>query len=89
MVGLLLSDLASVSGGRAFFARSSNRLNEVFEEIALELRHQYSIGYRPSSFTPDGKWHRVKVKVTPPNNVKRVFVRHRSGYYALPCLTDK
>jgi Ca-activated chloride channel family protein len=80
---LLLEELTSVSGGRAFFPRSSNRLNEIFEEIALELRHQYSIGFRPSNFTSDGKWHRVTVKVTPPNDVKRVFVRHREGYYAV------
>jgi Ca-activated chloride channel family protein len=58
-------------------------MNEAFEQIALELRHQYSIGYRPSNFTVDGKWHRVKVKVVPPQKVKRVFIRSREGYFAV------
>lgn len=80
---LLLSELASVSGGRAFFPRNSNQMNEAFEQIALELRHQYSIGYRPLNFVLDGKWHRMKVKVTPPSELKRVWVRSRQGYYAI------
>ncbi len=79
---LALEELASVSGGRAFFPRSSTQMNEVFEQIALELRHQYSIGYRPSNFMVDGKWHRVRVKVRPPGDLKRVFVGNREGYYA-------
>ncbi len=72
---LVLEELASVSGGKAFFPKNSSQMNEAFEQIALELRHQYSIGYRPSSFTMDGKWHRVRVKVIPPSDSKRIFVR--------------
>lgn len=80
---LLLNELASVSGGRAFFPANSKQMNEAFEQIALELRHQYSIGYRPLNFALDGKWHRVKVKVTPPSELKRVWVRSREGYYGI------
>lgn len=80
---LVLYELASVSGGKVFFPRNSARMNEALEQIALELRHQYSIGYRPSNFTVDGKWHRVRVKVMPPRELKRVFVRSREGYYAV------
>ncbi len=57
-------------------------MNDIFERIALELRHQYSIGYRPSNFTADGSWHRLKVKVTPPRGLPRLYVRSREGYYA-------
>jgi Ca-activated chloride channel family protein len=80
----ILDELASVSGGKAFFPRSSAEMDDIFEQIALELRHQYSIGYRPSNFANDGKWHKVKVKVTPPRGLPRLFVRSREGYYALP-----
>ena len=80
---LLLNELASVSGGRAFFPANSKQMNEAFEQIALELRHQYSIGYRPLNFALDGKWHRLKVKVRPPSELKRIWVRSREGYYAL------
>ena len=79
---LALERLASVTGGRAFFPRSSSQMNETFEQIALELRHQYSIGYRPSNFMADRSWHRIRVKVMTPQELKRVFVRSREGYYA-------
>ena len=78
----ILDELAGVSGGKAFFPRSAAEMDDIFEQIALELRHQYSIGYKPETFTNDGKWHRVKVKVTSPRGLPRLFVRTKEGYYA-------
>jgi Ca-activated chloride channel family protein len=78
----LLEELAAVSGGHAFFPDTAAEMNEIFERIAIELRHQYSIAYRPKNFTNDGKWHKIKVKVTPPRGLPRLFVRSKDGYYA-------
>jgi len=78
-----LDELANVSGGKAFFPRSPAEMDDIFEQIALELRHQYSIGYKPTNFTNDGKWRRIKVKVTPPRGLPRLFVRSKDGYYAI------
>lgn len=80
----ILDDLASVSGGKAFFPRSAAEMDDIFEQIALELRHQYSIGYKPTNFANDGHWHRIKVKVNPPRGLPRLFVRSKEGYYAIP-----
>ena len=80
----VLDELASVSGGKAFFPRSNAEMDDIFEQIALELRHQYSIGYKPLNFTNDGRWHKIKVKVTPPRGLPRLFVRSKEGYYAVP-----
>ena len=80
----ILDELASVSGGKAFFPRSNAEMDDIFEQIALELRHQYSIGYKPVNFTNDGRWHKIKVKVTPPRGLPRLFVRSKEGYYAVP-----
>ena len=82
-----LDELSGVTGGKSFYPSSAVEMDEIFERIALELRHQYSIGYTPDGFTPDGKWHRVKVKVKPPRGLPRLTVRHREGYYATPRLT--
>src|SRR6266704_2372848 len=79
----ILEELASVSGGKAFFPRTSAEMDDIFEQIALELRHQYSIGYRPPNFVGDGKWHHIKVKITPPRGLPRLFVRSKEGYYAI------
>jgi Ca-activated chloride channel homolog len=78
----ILEELAGVSGGKAFFPSSSAEMNDTFERIALELRTQYSIGYRPSAFANDGKWHKLKVRVQPPRGFPRLFVRGREGYFA-------
>ncbi len=80
----ILDELASVSGGKAFFPRSHAEMDDIFEQIALELRHQYSIGYKPTNFNNDGKWHKIKVKVNPPRGLPRLFVRSKEGYYAIP-----
>lgn len=79
-----LDELTSVTGGRAFYPSSDSEMDEIFERIALELRHQYSVGYTPPNFQPDGKWHKVKVKVKPPRGLPRLTVRSREGYYASP-----
>ncbi len=82
-----LDELTSVTGGKAFYPETDVEMDEIFERIALELRHQYSIGYTPNDFQTDGKWHKVKVKVKPPRGLPRLTVRSREGYYATP-ITD-
>lgn len=79
-----LDELSSVTGGKSFYPNSDVEMDEIFERIALELRHQYSIGYTPADFQPDGKWRKVKVKVKPPRGLPRLTVRGRDGYFATP-----
>lgn len=79
-----LDELSSVTGGKSFYPNTNVELDEIFERIALELRHQYSVGYTPKNFQPDGKWHKVRVRVKPPRGLPRLTVRNREGYYATP-----
>ena len=79
-----LDEITSVTGGKSFYPQTDVEMDEIFEKIALELRHQYSLGYTPKDFQPNGKWRRVKVKVKPPRGLPRLSVRARDGYYATP-----
>ncbi|MFN0278373.1 MAG: VWA domain-containing protein [Pyrinomonadaceae bacterium] len=79
-----LDEISSVTGGKAFYPQTDVEMDEIFERIALELRHQYSLGYTPKDFQPNGKWRKVKVKVKPPRGLPRLTVRGRDGYYATP-----
>ncbi|MCS6874385.1 MAG: VWA domain-containing protein [Pyrinomonadaceae bacterium] len=81
-----LDELAAVSGGKSFYPKTNVELDEIFERIAIELRNQYSVGYIPKNFKPDGKWRRIKVKVKPPKGMPRLIVRTREGYYATPTI---
>lgn len=80
----ILEEIAGVSGGKAFYPGSAAEMDDIFEQIALELRHQYAIGYRPSNFVNDGKWHKIQVKVHPPRGLPRLLVRSKQGYFAAP-----
>ena len=79
----LLEELARSTGGRAFFPSSEEELVDVCTQIALELRHQYSVGYYPSTNIRDGRWHKIKVKVDPPPGLPRLAVRAKEGYFGI------
>lgn len=80
--GAIMEEIASTSGGRSFFPRDEEKMGEAFAQIALELRNRYSLGYTPSNFAADGRWHRIKVTVDSPALTERPRVRAREGYYA-------
>jgi Ca-activated chloride channel family protein len=79
----ILEELAGVSGGKAFFPTTSADMDDIFERIALELRNQYAISYKPKNFVPDGRWHKIKVKITPPRGMPHLTARYKEGYFAL------
>jgi Ca-activated chloride channel family protein len=78
----LLSDIAELSGGRAFTVDNPNDLADIATKIGIELRNQYVLGYRPKNLAPDGKWHKVKVKLVPPKGLPPLQVHAKAGYYA-------
>ena len=67
------------TGGRAFFPFKVEDLEQSFENIANELRHQYNILYRPEPLATDGLFHTVDLRV---KGHKDFIVRARRGYYA-------
>lgn len=70
--------LAEQTGGRAIFLRDEKRLDEAFEQIAQELRQQYTLGYYSSNNRRDGKFRKVEVRV----QRSGLKVLSRKGYYA-------
>jgi len=78
----LLTDLAELSGGRAFTVDNPNDLGDVATKIGVELRNQYVLGYRPNNKARDGKWRKIKVKLLPPKGLPPLRVYARTGYYA-------
>lgn len=75
----VLKYYARETGGLAFFPFKVEDLAQSFENIANEMRHQYSIAYNPEPLRADGLYHPVEVKV---KNKKDMVVRARMGYYA-------
>jgi len=75
----VLRYFAQETGGRAFFPFKVEDLEQSFENIANELRHQYNIFYRPEPLLTDGLFHNVDLRV---KGRKDLVVRCRRGYYA-------
>jgi VWFA-related protein len=75
----VLKYFASETGGQTFFPFKVQDLAQSFENIANELRHQYSILYRPEPAKTDGLFHEVNIKI---KGRKDLVVRARRGYYA-------
>jgi VWFA-related protein len=75
----LLTDLAEQTGGRHYAISKAADLPETAAKIALELRNQYLLGYRPTNVEPDGKYHKVQVKLVDARNFQLSW---RPGFYA-------
>ncbi|MGH9663506.1 MAG: VWA domain-containing protein, partial [Bryobacteraceae bacterium] len=75
----VLKYFAQETGGLAFFPFKVEDLEQSFENIANELRHQYNILYRPEPLRTDGLYHTVTIRV---KGRKDLVVRARHGYYA-------
>ncbi len=78
----LLSEITSVTGGRAFTVSNPNDLPLVAKLIGTELRNQYVLGYRPTSSSRNGKWHKIGVSLKRIKGLPPLHVYAKTGYYA-------
>jgi VWFA-related protein len=74
----ILKTYAEKSGGLYIPSPGGQALRDSFATVLAELGHQYTIAYRPSNKTRDGKWRAIDVKVSRPG----LTVRTRKGYRA-------
>ena len=77
----VLGEMARVSGGTTYAPESESEpeLTGICTQIALELRVQYTLGFYPSDLTTR-KWHRLKVRISPPQSSSGLSLSYRKGY---------
>jgi Ca-activated chloride channel family protein len=73
-----LKKLAAETGARSFFPVTLVELSGVYDEVASELAHQYSLGYQSSNLSRNGAFRRIALKITAPG----LTWRTRLGYIA-------
>src|SRR4030095_1265841 len=73
-----LKQLASDTGGRAFFPSNQIELRPIHELVASEVTLRYVLTYMPNNQKVDGSWRRIAVKTVDP----ALKVRARTGYFA-------
>jgi len=74
-----MKTLAQETGALSYFPQSVQELKGIYASISDELSNQYSIGYSPSNWRPDGRFRRIVVKV---NAHPEFQPRARQGYTA-------
>lgn len=79
-----LRQFTDATGGRTFVVQGEHHRNGVdlidqaAQEIANELRMQYTLGYYPKNRAKDGSYRHIQIKVNRPGYI----VRTREGYLA-------
>jgi Ca-activated chloride channel homolog len=76
-----LNDLATATGGEAFFPKEVSEVDRIANVVARDIRSQYTIIYAPTNEAMDGTYRQIKITVNAPG---KPTVRTRSGYYATP-----
>jgi VWFA-related protein len=74
-----LSALSEATGGQSYFPKESGEVEKIAQQVAHDIRNQYTIAYTPGNQALDGSYRQIKVIANAPN---RPTVRTRSGYYA-------
>jgi Ca-activated chloride channel family protein len=74
----VLRRLAQETGGRAFFPFEASELAADFQQIARELRSQYSLAYVSTNPAHDGTFRHILIEPSE----KNMRVRAKAGYFA-------
>jgi len=73
----VLKQLASETGGKAYFPTDARELQKIYQSIWEELSSQYALAYSSSNPKRDGAWRRVQVRIAKPG----LTARTKLGYY--------
>src|SRR5277367_2619855 len=77
-----LQQIAQASGGLAFFPENVEDVHAICEQVAHDIRNQYTLGYYPTNERNDGSYRTVQVEVIPPRGRGKLVARTRNGYYS-------
>ena len=74
----IMERIAVRTGARYFELKKKENLDEIYGQIAEELRGQYLLTYTPDKVDNDGGYHKIALKA----NKDDLIVVTREGYYA-------
>src|SRR6266403_330150 len=77
-----LEQIAQASGGLSYFPENVEDVHTICEQVAHDIRNQYTLAYYPTNIKRDGTFRSVQVEVIPPRGRGKLQARTRNGYYA-------
>ncbi len=75
-----LQNLASSTGGVAYFPQSLDEVNEITRTVAHDIRSQYTLAFKQGDSVKKG-YQTIRVEAKEPGSRNRLTVRTRSGFY--------
>jgi VWFA-related protein len=79
----VLNELADQTGGRAYFPKALKDVDAIAQDVAQDIRTQYTIEYRSSKPTSEGGYRVIHVEAKGPG-MRELKVRTKAGYYPRP-----
>jgi VWFA-related protein len=73
----VLERISRETGGRFFEVSKKQSIDQIYSQIELELRNQYSLGYTPDKAVAGPGYHKITLTATN----KDLIVQTREGYY--------
>jgi VWFA-related protein len=77
----VLERMAGETGGRMFEVSKKQTFDDIYKQIADELRAQYRLGYTPDKDTSSDGYHEIDLAMRDPGKQKNYNVQTRYGYY--------
>jgi Ca-activated chloride channel family protein len=78
----VLRHISGASGGEAFFPETLKDILPICEQIARDIRSQYTISFVPTNNKHDGTYRTIKVKAREATGRRQLSVSTRAGYSA-------
>ncbi|HET7208825.1 MAG TPA: VWA domain-containing protein [Terriglobales bacterium] len=75
-----LQEMATRTGGVAFFPKDLSEVDEISSTVAHDIRNQYTIGYKPTTPKSVGGYRAIHVDARA-KGYGKLTVRTRSGYF--------
>jgi VWFA-related protein len=78
----VLEKIAEATGGQAYLPRSLDEVQGTCEQVAHDIRNQYTLAYYPSNARKDGSFRAVRIDAFARGSHTKLAVRTRPGYFA-------
>jgi VWFA-related protein len=78
----VLDRLCGETGGRVFEVSRKLPIEEIYKEIAEELRSEYRLGFTPEGKAASYGFHPIDLSLKDPEKNKKMDIQVRSGYFA-------
>jgi VWFA-related protein len=77
----ILQRMADETGGRLFEVSKKQTVDQIYTQIAAELRAQYRLGYTPDQATASDGYHKIDLSLRDSDKDKKLSLQTRDGYY--------